>query len=91
MPFFDPAERARVKSFLNAVLDSKDLKEQFDKASKQAKVECQDHRAAMLGQYAGILKEIMDDRAKPVDLTGTVQGPSLEQLRKKYLGPKDRG
>jgi cell division septum initiation protein DivIVA len=88
MPFFDPAERARVKSFLNAVLDSKDLKEQFEKASKQAKVECQDHRAAMLGQYAGILKEIMDDRAKPLDLTGTVQGPSLEQLKKKFLGPK---
>jgi len=88
MPFFDPAERARVKSFLNAVLDSKDLKEQFEKASKQAKVECQDHRAAMLGQYAGILKEIMDDRAKPRDLTGTVQGPSLEQLKKTFLGPK---
>jgi cell division septum initiation protein DivIVA len=88
MPFFDPAERARVKSFLNSVLDSKDLKEQFEKASKQAKVECQDHRAAMLGQYAGILKEIIDDRAKPVDLTGTVQGPSLEQLKKKFLGPK---
>lgn len=88
MPFFDPAERARVKSFLSAVLDSKDLKEQFEKASKQAKVECQDHRAAMLGQYAGILKEIMDDRAKPLDLTGTVQGPSLEQLKKKFLGPK---
>lgn len=86
--FFNAKEREDIKDFLDSVLDDADLKAQFDKAAKQAKVECQDHRAAMLGQYAGILKEIIEDRAKPVDLTGTVQGPSLEQLKKKFLGPK---
>ncbi|MEZ0261491.1 MAG: hypothetical protein ACAH80_10805 [Alphaproteobacteria bacterium] len=88
MPFFNKQQREDVKDFLDSVLDDADLKAQFDKASKQAKIECQDHRAAMLGQYAGILKEIIEDRAKPLDMTGVVQGPSLEQLKKKFLKPK---
>lgn len=90
MPFLSPEERNIVKATLAEVLDDKDLKAQFKKASHIHDTSPNDHLSGQMGQYAGILKEIMDERAEkrarplPKDV---VHGPSLEQLRKKYLGP----
>jgi hypothetical protein len=88
MPFFNEDEFNNVKRFLASVLDDADLKAQFKKASARAKTEPGDHRAAMLGQYARILKQIQDERAKPIDRTGIVQSPDLEALVKKYIKKK---
>lgn len=93
MPFLSPAERKIVKETLAEVLDDKDLKAQFKKASHIHDTSPNDHLSGQMGQYAGILKEIMNERAaeraRPTP-PGVVQGPSLEQLRKKYLGPKSK-
>lgn len=87
MPFYNQQERDTIKSLLSVVLDDADLAQQFNKAVAAKAVEPGDHRSAMLGQYASILKEIQDERAKPfTPPPGAVSGPSLEQLRKKYLG-----
>lgn len=90
MPFLSPAERKIVKETLAEVLDDKTLAAQFKKAKHIHDTTPNDHLSGQMGQYAGILKEIMNDRAerkaRPMP-EGVVQGPSLEQLKKKYLGP----
>lgn len=89
MPFLKPNERQIVKDTLAEVLDDADLAAQFKKAKHIHDTTPNDHLSGQMGQYAGILKEIMNERAarqnrKP---EGVVQSPSLEQLKKKYLGP----
>jgi hypothetical protein len=67
--------------------DDKKLKAEFDRAIKAKAIEAGDHQSAVLGTYAGLVKEILDERAglrKAPE--GTTTMPSLEQLKKKYLG-----
>lgn len=93
MPFLSPAERKIVKETLAEVLDDKDLAAQFKKASDIHATTPNDHLAGQMGQYKGILKEIIDEREERRNRPapkGVVQGPSLEQLKKKFLGPKHK-
>lgn len=92
MPFLKPDERKLVKSVLAEVLDDKDLAAQFKKAKHVHDTTPNDHLSGQMGQYAGILKEIMNDRAarRANPPKADVQSPSLEQLKKKYLGPKGK-
>lgn len=93
MPFLKPEERKIVKETLAEVLDDKDLAAQFKKATHIRDTTPNDHLSGQMGQYAGILKEIMNERAarkaRPLP-KGVVQSPDLETLKKKYLGPKKK-
>ncbi|MEZ0225570.1 MAG: hypothetical protein ACAH83_13525 [Alphaproteobacteria bacterium] len=88
MPFFNKEERAQVKRFLSDVMTDKDVKQQFNSAQKRQKEIQSDYTDAMLRQYMGILQEISDERANFVPPKPDVQGPSLKELKKKFLGPK---
>lgn len=93
MPFLSPSERKIVKETLAEVMDDKTLAAEFKKATKIHDTSPNDHLSGQMGQYAGILKEIINERAErkarpmPKDV---VQSPSLEELKKKYLGPKGK-
>ena len=88
MPFLTPEERKTVKALLNEVLSDADLKEQFNRAQARRLQPCSDHKDAMLNQYAGILQEIMTDRANYVPPKVDAVSPDIETLKKKYFGPK---
>lgn len=91
MPFLNKQERETFKHLLDDVMDDADLTAQFNKAKARKDGICSDYTDAMLGQYMGVLKEIQDDRAQRAEnVKSATPGPSLEALKKKYLGPKDR-
>lgn len=93
MPFLNKQERDLVKKVLADVMTDADLKSQFNNAKKRKDQVQSDYTDGQLGQYMGILKEIQDERAahRATPRTGVVQGPSLEQLKKKFLGPNHKG
>lgn len=91
MPFLNKQERETIKRLLDDVMDDADLAAQFNKAKARKAGICSDYTDAMLGQYMGILKDIQADRAqREENVKGAKPGPSLEALKKKYLGPKDK-
>ena len=91
MPFLSKQERDTFKRLLDDVMDDSDLKDQFNKAKARKDGVCSDYTDAMLGQYMGVLKDIQDDRAQRAEnVKSATPGPSLEALKKKYLGPKDK-
>ena len=91
MPFLSKQERDTFKRLLDDVMDDADLTAQFNKAKARKDGVCSDYTDAMLGQYMGVLKDIQDDRAQRAEnVKSATPGPSLEALKKKYLGPKDK-
>jgi hypothetical protein len=89
MPFLSKQERDTFKRLLDDVMDDADLTTQFNKAKARKDGVCSDYTDAMLGQYMGVLKDIQDDRAQRAEnVKSATPGPSLEALKKKYLGPK---
>lgn len=83
-------QREVVKTVLASVLDDADLKAQFDKASHTHRTTPNDSLSGDCGQYAGLLKEIIDERAAAAKKPRppSTPGPDLETLKKKY-GPKN--
>jgi hypothetical protein len=89
MPFLNKQERDTFKRLLDDVMSDADLADQFNKAKTRKDGVCSDHTDAMLGQYMGVLKDIQEDRAQRAEnVKSATPGPSLEALKKKYLGPK---
>lgn len=92
MIFLTDQEKRAIKELLSVVLTDDELKTQFEKASRIARTSGNDHEAGTNGVYAGILKEVMDQRSqrrsnKPTDWP-VGQGVSIEAFRKKFSGPK---
>lgn len=89
MPFLNKQERETFKRLLDDVMDDADLTAQFNKAKARKDGVCSDYTDAMLGQYMGVLKEIQADRVqREENVKSATPGPSLEALKKKFLGPK---
>ena len=89
MPFLNKQERDTVKRLLDDVMSDADVADQFNKAKTRKEGVCGDYTDAMLGQYMGILKDIQADRAqREENVKSATPAPSLEQLKKKFLGPK---
>lgn len=81
-----PEDKIAVKRLLSAVMTDDVLAAEFNRASTEKLVEVQDYRVAMLGAYAGVLKEIMTERATPRARNASKMrvGPDIEAMRKKF-------
>lgn len=58
-----PAEREKMKSVLRIVYeDTSALRKEFQRVSRAKENHPGDHQSSVLGVYASVLKEILDDR-----------------------------
>ncbi len=84
-------ERKVFKSVLAVAFeDSARLQKEIARAERDAKAHGGDHQSAVIGLYAGLLKEIQRERNAPVTRRADATMPSMEELRKKFLGKGPR-
>lgn len=91
MAFFNESEFHQAKRVLSTAFTAAQLKTQLRQVEQNLREGRSDSAEGTLRQYRKLLTDVIAEKERPrVVPPGTVTMPSLEELKKKYLGPEKK-